>query len=282
MAYSESATALINSIVEQLHRIRVWLYPNHLPKAKKPFIARAENEQILGVDKVAAALKNRSGYVGKVTDLVDTVEQFMAETMYQVADGYGVDLGPVTLYPIIGGEWNGPEEAGDRKAHPIRFRCRIMPRMRRMSEVITLDCMGVIPQNGQIDEVIDQASGVVNKEITIGNYVKLRGTGLRVAEPANPDEDTGVWFVDETGATTRCPLIADNGMHAVKFLVPTLADGKKYRVRIVTYSSVRDFKYLLQHERTMETAFEVTAKTKVTPVSAPKTSPVQGAENNPV
>jgi hypothetical protein len=269
MAYSESATALIKSIVEALHRVCVWLYPNYLPSAKKPFLARAENEQILRVEQVAAALKQRAGYVGKVTDLIDAIEQFMAETMYQVADGYAVDLGPVTLYPIIGGEWNGPEEASDRKAHPIRFRCRIMPRMRRMSEVISLDCMGVIPQNGQIDEVIDQASGVVNREITIGNYIELRGTGLRVAAPPNPDEKTGVWFVDENNAATKCPLIADNGMHAVKFLSPGLADGKKYKVRIVTYSSVRERGLLIKNHRTMETTFQVTAKTTVVPADTP-------------
>jgi hypothetical protein len=48
-------------------------------------------------------------------------------------------------------------------------------------------------------------------------------------------------------------------------LPATLVDGKKYKVRIVTYASVRTHHELLKNHRIMETTFQFIAKTTVTP-----------------
>jgi hypothetical protein len=253
-------------MAETRHRVRVNLYPNQLPNAKEPYIARCEQEEVLSIRQVADDLKLRGGYKGSIEDLVDGVNQFIAEAKYQVADGFGVDLGLCTVHPVIGGEWTSPDEAHDRKKHPVRFRARIMPEMRKMSETIDLECKGLVPQNGEIDSVTDFVSGKVNSEVTIGNFVDVRGRGLRIAAPKNPTEETGVWLVDESGTATRCPLIAINQMRRLRFVLPAgLADGTKYRVRVVTYASVRQQKHLLKDSRTMESTFQFTAKTTVTP-----------------
>jgi hypothetical protein len=261
-----SAVLEATPMAETRHRVRVNLYPTQLPNAKEPFIARSEQEEVLSIRQLADDLKLRGGYKGSIEDLVDGVEQFLAEAKYQVADGFGVDLGLCTVYPVIGGEWTSPDEAGDRKKHPVRFRARIMPQMRKMSDSIDLECKGLVPQNGEIDSVIDFTSGKVNSEVTIGNFVDVRGRGLRIAAPKNPQEETGVWVVDEAGMATRCPLIAINQMRRLRFVLPAgLADGTKYRLRVVTYASVRTKAQLLKNHRVMETPFQFIAKTTVTP-----------------
>jgi hypothetical protein len=261
-----SAVLEATPVAETRHRVRVNLYPTQLPNAKEPFIARCEQEEVLSIRQVADDVKLRGGYNGNIEDLVDGVNQFLAEAKFQIADGFGVNLGLCTIHPVIGGEWTSPDEAHDRKKHPVHFRARIMPEMRKMSEAIDLECKGLVPQNGEIDSVTDLTSGKVNSEVTIGQFVDVRGRGLRIAAPANPTEDTGVWLVDETGSAIACPLIAINQMRRLRFVLPTaLNDGKKYKVRVVTYNSVHAQKHLNKNVRTMESPFMFTAKTTVTP-----------------
>jgi hypothetical protein len=269
-----SAVLEATPMAETRHRVRVNLYPTQLPNAKEPFIARCEEEEVLSIQQLADDLKLRGGYKGNIEDLVDGVNQLIAEAKFQVADGFGVNLGICSVHPGIGGEWTSPDEAHDRKKHPVRFRARIMPEMRKMSETIDLECKGLVPQNGEIDSVTDFVSGKVNSEVTIGNFVDVRGRGLRIAAPKNPTEETGVWAVDETGKATRCALVAVNQMRRLRFVLPAgLTDGKKYRVRVVTYASVRKRDLLIKNHRTMETNFQVTAKTKVVPTDTTSLSP---------
>jgi hypothetical protein len=81
--------------------VRVNLYPTYLPKAKEPFIARCEQEEVLSIRQVAEDLQLRGGFKGSIEDLVDGVTQFLAEAKFQIADGFGVDLGLCTVHPVI-------------------------------------------------------------------------------------------------------------------------------------------------------------------------------------
>ncbi|MDR2796795.1 MAG: DUF4469 domain-containing protein [Treponema sp.] len=67
--------AIINPVNEVLHRIRVNLYPNYLPKAEGVYIARTDNETSLSIEEVCAAFKNRGGFTGNYGDLVEYVKQ---------------------------------------------------------------------------------------------------------------------------------------------------------------------------------------------------------------
>jgi hypothetical protein len=89
--------ALSSAVTEVLHRIRVKLYPNYLPQVEGAYIARTDNEASLTIEQVCAALKNRGGFTGNYDDLVEHVKQFLDEVVYQICDGFAVNL--KTAYP---------------------------------------------------------------------------------------------------------------------------------------------------------------------------------------
>jgi hypothetical protein len=84
--------AFSNAVTEVLHRIRVKLYPIYLPQVEGAYIARTDNEASLTIEQVCAALKNRGGFTGSYDDLVEHVKQFLDEVVYQICDGFAVNL----------------------------------------------------------------------------------------------------------------------------------------------------------------------------------------------
>jgi hypothetical protein len=94
--------AVINDITEVLHRIRAKLYPNYLHGVPGGFIARTDDEASLSIEEVCAALKNRGGFTGNYDDLVANVKQFFDEAVYQLGDGFSVNLKYFSIHPRIG------------------------------------------------------------------------------------------------------------------------------------------------------------------------------------
>ena len=48
--------SLLYGVSQVMHRIKVKLYPNYLPKGEDTFLARTDNEATLDIPKVCAAL----------------------------------------------------------------------------------------------------------------------------------------------------------------------------------------------------------------------------------
>lgn len=266
MPVSKSVSEWVRKLNQVTHNVGFVLIPNTLSTIAARYVARLARNQTLNMEEVIVRLIARAGADVDKQEALDLWEKVKAEIMFDVADGYIVDLGVCTLKQSIGGGWESDNEMHDRKKHPIRFNFVSGREMRGLAGFINLKYEGLLTQTGEIMEIRDQLSGSLNHEITIGDYCEVIGRGLRVAAPKNPTEETGVWFVDEAGAATRCTPLADNGQKSLKFLVPAgLADGKQYKVRIVTYNSARSDSHLLKDARTVESDFSVTAKTTVTP-----------------
>jgi hypothetical protein len=177
---STSVTALINNLIEKLHRIHVKLYPNYLKDVEGTYVARTEHETTLTVMDLAASLKTRAGFTGNVQDLIDYYEQLMAEAKYQVCDGYAVNLGLVSIHPSVGGTWEHANEAGDRAKHPVTFRARIRSELSRMAEAISLNCDGPAESSASLDDVQDILSGTVNETLTPGGVIVITGHRIKI------------------------------------------------------------------------------------------------------
>jgi hypothetical protein len=93
--------AIINNVNEVLHRIRVKLYPNYLPKVEGAYIARTDSETSLTIEEVCAVLKNRGGFTGSYDDLVEHVRQFLDEAACQLCDGFAVNAGYGTVRTVV-------------------------------------------------------------------------------------------------------------------------------------------------------------------------------------
>ncbi|MDR2738665.1 MAG: hypothetical protein LBB68_02395, partial [Treponema sp.] len=158
--------AVINSVTEVLHRIRVKLYPNYLPNTEGAYIARTDNEASLSVEDVCAALKNRGGFTGNYDDLVEHVKQFFDEAAYQLCDGFAVNTGYFSVHPNVGGTFDKVFEGHDTEKHPVTFRFRTRAPLRALAEHIAVEVEGLADVAGYIDEFTDIATESVNETAT--------------------------------------------------------------------------------------------------------------------
>jgi hypothetical protein len=233
---SLSVTALINELIEKLHRVHVKLYPNYLKDVEGTFVARTERENMLTVLDLAASLKNRAGFTGNVADLLDYHEQLMAEMKYQLCDGFAVNLGPVSIHPRVGGTWEHPNEAADREKHPVTFRTRIRAELSRMAQAITLVCDGQAEVAAYIDEVQDVASGTVNETLTSGGAVVITGHRIKVegTKPGVGIAITGTRAGGTPYTNMILPPYVENTASKVIAILPAGIPEGTFRIRITT------------------------------------------------
>jgi len=191
---------------------------------------------VLTIRDLAASLKNRGGFTGNIADLLDYFEQIIAEIMYQLCDGYAINIGILTIYPRVGGTWEHPNEAGDRKKHPITFNVRVSARLNRIAEAITLECDGIADNPSYIDEVSDILSGTVNETLTPGGAVVIYGHRIKI-EGTDPGVDMRVVGTTADGQpynTVVPPPYIENMASKIIAILPVSIPNGTYRIQIDT------------------------------------------------
>jgi hypothetical protein len=207
-----------NGLKDVLHSIKVKLYKNNLNNVDGRYIARTDNESSLSVEEVCAALKNRGGFKGNYNDLVEYVKQYNDEVAYQLCDGYAVSNGYFSIYPNIGGSFNSANEPYDRKKNPVNFRFRVLSKLRRLIEFISVEIEGVADTDGFIREFYncDKNSDTMYAPgdlfVIYGDKIKLAGN----------DPGVGVFFVpvDNPSAAVKADRTADNIRSKITGLAP--------------------------------------------------------------
>ena len=224
--------AIVNTVREVLHKIRVKLYPNYLPGTEGAYIARTASEASLNIEEVCAALKNRGGYTGNYENLVENVRQFFDEAAYQLCDGYAISNGYYSVHPNIGGTFNSDKEAHNHQKHPIKFRFRTLSKLRKLAENITVDIDGIADTQGYIVEFTDVNSGDINESIVPGGQFIITGYKIKIAGD-NPD--VGVYFVSDCcgDATKVADNLAENTASKIIGVIPKTLNGS-YRVMVKT------------------------------------------------
>jgi hypothetical protein len=230
--------AIINNVNEVLHRIRVQLYPNYLPGVKGAYIARTDNEALLSIEEVCAALKNRGGFTGNYDDLVDHVKQYFDEAAYQLCDGFAVSTGYYSLHPNVGGTFDKISEGHESGKHPVTFRFRTRTLLRSLAEHIGIEVEGLADVQGYIDEFIDVTTESVNETLTPGGQFSVSGHKIKVA---GDKPEVGVYFVSATDSAKRTKVeehLAENSASKLIGMVPSDLAAGAYKLEIVTqYSS---------------------------------------------
>jgi hypothetical protein len=247
--------AAINNVDEVLHRIRVKLYPNYLPKVEGAYIARTDNEASLSVEEVCAALKNRGGFTGNYDDLVEYVRQYFDEAAYQLCDGFAVNTGYFSVHPNVGGTFNSVNEEIDKKRHRVTFRFRTRAPLRGLADRIVVDIEGLANVQGYIDEFIDVTTEAVNETATPGGMFSVSGHKIKV-EGDKPD--IGVYFVPVDYPEGKVPVsgnLAENSAGRVIGIIPALGAGA-YTLEITTQYTSGSF--FLKEPRTVVFQNELT------------------------
>lgn len=211
---------LTNNIDDVLHKIKVYLYPNYLPKAEGRYIARTENEASLNVSMICAAMKNRGGYTGSYDNLVENIRLFLDECAYQICDGYALNLKYYSIHPTIGGTFDSEKETHDPKKNPIRFKFRTNRKLRSLKEHITVEILGVADASAFIDQFIDRDEDSVNDLFVKDDMFCITGAKIKVI---GPDPACGVYFVPvlAPNAAVKVTRLGENNGSMITGIAPT-------------------------------------------------------------
>ena len=224
--------SVINNYTGVLHKIRAKLYHNFLPKVKGVYIARADDEASLSIEKICETMKDRGGFTGRYGELVEYVRQFLDECAYQLCDGYSVNLKYYSIHPNIGGSFASAKEPYDPEKHPVGFKFRIRGPLRDLTKNILVDLLGVAESNAFIDEYTDTDELIVNSQFTPGNIFSLTGSKIKIA---GEDPGCGVFFVpvDDPSRAVKVSRIPENTTSKIIGVTPNTCYSKN-RIEVRT------------------------------------------------
>jgi hypothetical protein len=199
----------VNPVKELLHNIRVKLYPNNLPGARVKYIARTNPETVLDIRQVSAFSVNRGGFKGGFEAMVEYVTAWFEEAMYQLLNGFAIDMGFFSIHPTIGGAFYSDKDPYDPKRNPISFTFRIKGRLRSLIRHITVEVVEVADTAGRIDELLDVEEKAINTFYVPGDQFVLSGHKFKV-DGKNPV--CGLFFVpvDDPSKEVRVDHFAVN------------------------------------------------------------------------
>jgi hypothetical protein len=235
-----------------LHRIRVRLYPNYLPKGSSTYVARTVNEKTLSVEDVCTALKTRGGFIGNYEDMLEYVRLYHDEVAYQLCDGYAITNSYYSVYPNIGGTFNSVHEAHDHKKHPINFRFSVRSKLQKLISNIAVDVEGIADSSGYIDEFIDFEKDSVNGIFLSGNQFAIHGNKIKIM---GEDPNIGVYFVpvDDPSRAVKVERVAENNPSKITGIIPQI-NSVNHRIEVRTQYAGSNSK-LLKKLRTITSAF---------------------------
>ena len=255
---SVSITSVLKGAGDVLHRIRVKLYPNYLPKGKGTYIAHTNSQRVLDVDDICKELKTRGSFPGDHKVLAEHVRQYFDEAVYQLCNGFAVNSGYYTMYPNIGGIFTSPNENRDQKKHPLGFRIRVGSVMKQLAKLVEIEVEGVSDNNGYIDCFTDIHTNTVNDEVTGGFSFIITGDKIKIG---GDDPDCGVYFemTDRSGMRIKVQeRLTQNTPSKIIGTVPALVTPESYRVVIVTQFNGSSTSFL-KNPRTLISNFEIDA-----------------------
>ena len=117
----------------------------------------------------------------------------------------------------------------------------------------------IIPVDGFIGKVIDNATGLTNESLTPGNALTIYGFGLKIKARASEKDAVGLTFMNITnGLNTKAEDILVNKKHVLVVTVPPTLTFGVYKLRIETYSKVKGWGLLLKEKRQIESEFTLT------------------------
>ncbi|MDR0475053.1 MAG: DUF4469 domain-containing protein [Treponema sp.] len=242
------------TVKEKMHKMRAKLYPSSLPGSEGKYVARTVNEGSVTISDICASMKNRAGYKGTHEDAKLTLHQFFTEMMYQLADGFSVNLGFCSIHPNIGGLFTSEKDVHDHELHPLTFRFQELKPMRDLRELIEVIIEGIADTFGFVEEFCDIATGALNESMTPMNLFVITGERLKVA---GDHPDIGVYFEQQDGpAKLKVTALAENTPGKLIGLIPAGPAGK-YKVVIRTQHTSSPGKFL-KELKVIESRFTLT------------------------
>jgi len=196
-------------ISEKLHRMRVRLFDNYLPKLEGKYHAKTINEASLTVEDLSASSIKRGGYTGSYDDLVKAGRMILREAAYKLCDGFGINFEYFHVQPHVKGTFSKAWETQNDDLHPICFRYRTGAKLKKLTDDIEVIVEGLAGSEGYIDEFLDVEEDEANALFVPGHMFILTGNKIKVA---GDDPACGVFFipVNNPSAEVKAAHLAEN------------------------------------------------------------------------
>jgi hypothetical protein len=222
----------INDTEEVLHRIRVKLHQSNLPNAKGAFYPRTDSEAQLTIEDVSVSAVNRGGVTGNRSDFTRNVHEFFDELAYLLCDGFTVNTGYFSIYPVVKKLFKNEYEAYNSKNHQIGFRFRANTPLRRLAKFIDIEVEDQMNSLGRIERFTGESDAADGRFIP-GDFFTLAGFKIKVT---GESPDCGIWFASKADLTLRYKVkrkLFINTSRKVAGIVPDLPAGE-YAIEVVT------------------------------------------------
>ena len=217
-----------------LHKIKAYLYDNHLTKDNpNDFTARTISERSLDISQICQMAVSRGSADVSAASMQHAIELFLKEMAYQLCDGYSVNTGYFTARTVIRGVFDSPTESYSKDRHNILFQFNQGDTLRAEIPNIEISILGVADATSAILQVKDVKSGSVNDLITPGRNLRITGTKIKVA---GDNAANGVYFVNTaTNARTMVEVsdMVNNNPSELIVVIPALDPGT-YTLEVVT------------------------------------------------
>jgi hypothetical protein len=217
-----------------LHKIKAWLYENLLTQDNpNDYIARVNSERSLGVSDICESAVERGGADVSAASMEHAVNLFLKEMGYRLCDGFSINTGWFTASVHIKGVFDSPNEKFDPQKHTVLFEFHQGATLRRETELIDVDILGVAETGAAIAQVIDVKTGSINDLLTPNRNLKISGHKIKIA---GDNEANGVYFVNQnTQELTKVDDtdIVTNNPSEVIVVIPSLPSGT-FHLELVT------------------------------------------------
>ena len=203
---------------KEWHKIEAVLYPNHLPTGGPgTFLAKNTKEKTIGIEAICGEMKTRGGYDGSYDDAIKTSRHFLKETMYQLCDGFSVNLDWFTINVAFNGLFHSPKEPFTPPKHKVTFSFHMLKAMRELTSNIEVVVNGHIEDPAFIAAFRELDEGLPLNSYTLDSVCEITGQRLKIeGSPAV----VGLWMVpvlDPTKAK-KVSRILRNEASMVEFL----------------------------------------------------------------
>jgi hypothetical protein len=246
------------TVNDVIHKISARFVRAFLPVAKKKYNLRAASQPELDIHGIASKAE-----VYNVTTPPKVIEEGLKAGMeliyYLAADGYKIKTPVFNLHIRLPGEYDGSETRLVEGARP-EVSMRASPAFREyIGNKVQVEFTGTVASEGCIAEVTDEVTGKANQNITAGNIISVRGSGLKVDGDAAHKDQVGVFFEASTGKRYKAAALPVNEPRTLKILVPQdILKGKEYRLVVVTQTYPRGNGRVLKELREVRSDFSLT------------------------
>ncbi|MDR2292788.1 MAG: DUF4469 domain-containing protein [Prevotellaceae bacterium] len=217
-----------------LHKIKAWLYDNLLTQDNpNDYIARVISERSLGVSDICESAVVRGGADVSAAAMEHAVNLFLKEMGYRLCDGFSINTGWFTASVHIKGVFESPNEKFDPRKHTVLFEFHQGATLRKETELIDVDILGVAETGATIAQVIDVKTGSINDILTPNRNLKIAGHKLKIE---GDNEANGVYFVNlntQEHIKVDASDIAVNNPSELIIVIPDLAAGT-YNLQVTT------------------------------------------------